>query len=377
MNRIYKKSFVLIIFLVLCFGRVFTLSFEVMDKIQDELFESAESGDLETLKKLIEKGDGFYPNATDCDGNTLLHIAAGYGHKEMAEFLVKIGAALDVRNSLDETPLQTFFGDDNKDRIEIINFLISGGADVFVNNGDGDTVLHVLAKSFYSEHIREAINNFIKKGVAVNDQNCLGKTALHYAFGYCNEEAAAALIENGADIKIKDNQGAMPVETMWLIYPDEEPDTKLICKSIFLRWKKVFGMLLDRGMGNVKLIDKHGNTTLHYAAEANFKEIIGFLINSGVDVNSKNKDGNTPLLSAVRAGNSGFVEELLKYGSSSVDVKDVFLETPLGVVNSKIKKVASEVTSPDSGYCGKRFLKELRHDLEKIRKLLIDYGAKE
>ncbi|MBI2792426.1 MAG: ankyrin repeat domain-containing protein [Gammaproteobacteria bacterium] len=51
-------------------------------------------GDLGQVKKLISSG--YKVNQTDLFGSTPLHIAAMYGHKEIAEYLISRGASIDA-----------------------------------------------------------------------------------------------------------------------------------------------------------------------------------------------------------------------------------------------------------------------------------------
>merc|ERR1719479_78382 len=45
------------------------------------------------------------PYAVDSNGNSGLHYAAGYGRKELLEYLLKVGAAVSQANSQGQTPL--------------------------------------------------------------------------------------------------------------------------------------------------------------------------------------------------------------------------------------------------------------------------------
>ncbi len=55
---------------------------------------AARSGDLNEVKKLINAG--YKVNKTDIFGSTPLHMAAMYGHKEVAEYLILKGATLNA-----------------------------------------------------------------------------------------------------------------------------------------------------------------------------------------------------------------------------------------------------------------------------------------
>ena len=75
-------------------------------------------------------------------------------------------------------------------------------------------------------------------------------------------------------------------------------------------------LALKRGM-KYDLVDEDGNTPIHYAAECGTggAECIQLLVDSGGDVNARNKFGRTPIFSAVASENLAAVVELIKCGS--------------------------------------------------------------
>lgn len=66
------------------------------------VFNAASNGDLELLQTGVAAG--FDVDATDDDGWTLLHFAAGDGQREVVEWLLAKGARRDRRASTGGTP---------------------------------------------------------------------------------------------------------------------------------------------------------------------------------------------------------------------------------------------------------------------------------
>ena len=58
-----------------------------------------------------------------------------------------------------------------------------------------------------------------------------------------------------------------------------------------------------------------GETVLHFLAIENYTEAVRFLAQAGADVNTKNKFGDTPLISAAQLGHEEMVRILLQFGA--------------------------------------------------------------
>lgn len=86
-------------------------------------------------------------------------------------------------------------------------------------------------------------------------------------------------------------------------------------------------------IGNVQIAE--GGTLLHLATKRNFKAVVEKLLQlPGIDVNMRDRDGNTPLLLAVTLDNGELVELLLKHGANPNIVNNNG-KTPLSVTQSQ------------------------------------------
>ncbi|MDP6735717.1 MAG: ankyrin repeat domain-containing protein, partial [Nitrospinaceae bacterium] len=65
----------------------------------------AAKGDIEAVKQHLAAGTDV--NAKDWFENTPLHLAAEYGHKEIAELLIAKGADVNAKDDHGQTPLDT------------------------------------------------------------------------------------------------------------------------------------------------------------------------------------------------------------------------------------------------------------------------------
>lgn len=151
----------------------------------------------------------------------------------------------------------------------------------------------------------EVVKLILTQGVDVNLRNSVGETALHVAAFWGREEIAKLLLAYGADINAKNSDGEIP----------------LIVAARALNSKpRVVKLLLDAGseidvyaaclMGNKEkvcsLLKQHPDlvkirkgfreeTPLHAVALKGHSDLVELLLDSGLDINSKNNQGDTPL----------------------------------------------------------------------------------
>ena len=87
--------------------------------------------------------------------------------------------------------------------------------------------------------------------------------------------------------------------------------------------------------------EKYIISNLHQAVYDNDVEYVMFLIQSGSNVNSKNKFGYTPLHWAVESGNFGIIELLVSSGAD-ISVENIWGITPIQRAESKLDKTIYE-----------------------------------
>ena len=145
----------------------------------------------------------------------------------------------------------------------------------------------------------------------INWKTNKGQTPIHYASFSGNIKIIKLLIQNGADILIKTNNGfnVLHLATM---------GNKITSFFYFLEKYKI----------NINSKDVKDNTSLHLAAFFNSKKIFNYLLtNNKIDINAKNKEGFTPLHFAVISQNKSMVKKLLIKGANP-DIKNDKLFTP-------------------------------------------------
>jgi ankyrin repeat protein len=180
----------------------------------------AEEGLKLVLRVLLEKGE---PKA-DKFGSTLLHKASFAGHAAIVSFLLGRFTDPQVRSA-------ALFIASWRGHEPIVNQLLDIGVDLDSKNEDGQTALHwaVIASDMKSAlqtlnapGTRQRPKNrkvnigmvklLIDRGAKVNERNGVEQTPLHWAVVRGDLKAIELLLENGADLKAKDDEGADVIE---------------------------------------------------------------------------------------------------------------------------------------------------------------------
>lgn len=187
--------------------------------------------------------------------------------------------------------------------IEMIKLLISAGTDI--NHQDKRSAYTPLMSALNGCK-NDVAKILIEKGADINIKSNDGTTALILACG-CSEEIARQLLEKGADIKAVTDKG-MGVFTQ--------------CTGIGLSREAVSyefaEFLLEKGanIDETNTTDYYGGyTPLFWAVEDNNKELVSFLVNHGANVNARSNKGKTPLSIANEAGYKE-IAEILKSGGA-------------------------------------------------------------
>ncbi|XP_017764006.1 PREDICTED: eye-specific diacylglycerol kinase isoform X4 [Eufriesea mexicana] len=124
--------------------RLFSLSSEVhtfntrlLEKASDGILKAAKIGDLQALKELHEKGYSLL--SIDSSGQTALHMASRYGHKDIVRYLIAC-APPTILNMIDNDKGQTALHKAAQyKRRSICCMLVAGGASLIIKDRRGYT----------------------------------------------------------------------------------------------------------------------------------------------------------------------------------------------------------------------------------------------
>eukprot|EP00744_Colponema_vietnamica_P015068 GILI01021103.1.p1 GENE.GILI01021103.1~~GILI01021103.1.p1 ORF type:complete len:525 (-),score=38.02 GILI01021103.1:342-1790(-) len=303
----------------------------ISDDGDSAVHKATYANQLDTVDFLLTNGATI--NQRDSFGYMPLHWAAANGTVQTISYLIKNGADLNAASKRGSTPLMFAIRNYNEVGIEL---LLSCGANINARGTDGKTPMHVAAA--YG-HVR-MIQELSLRGASVDDLTISGMTPIHIAARHGEFEAVQALIDLGASVAVTPRYGETALHELFaplcleLYVPPGElyleptiPYSRLI-DDLDGNVKRIVQKLLDSGVGlNVPNI---GNRETEFHVMANITEgvledktrifIAKSLAAEGVDTESRDKDGLTPLLKAATKASSLSINVLLRAGASPAAV---------------------------------------------------------
>ncbi len=250
---------------------------------QKQLITAARLGDVETIRTLLDRGDGI-----DCElkyGSSALMIAASRGNEEVVRLLAEHGAKVNRRNKFGATALLEAC---EKGHLGVIRALVELGADINMPHNNGSTVL----LSATARRDIKVIRVLLELGADPDVLNFDGWNARRWA----ESDANPALMElfgiSKKDAKEKSaaqDQSESPEGAAREGVPEN--------KTTVVTVNDAFWIALMR------------------AASVGDVEAVRRLAEEGVEVNGQSPNGTTPLIAAVKNGQAEAVFELLELGA--------------------------------------------------------------
>uniref|UniRef100_A0A8C7DZ59 Poly [ADP-ribose] polymerase n=1 Tax=Naja naja TaxID=35670 RepID=A0A8C7DZ59_NAJNA len=261
-----------------------------------ELFEACRNGDVERVKRLVRPEN---VNGRDTAGrkSSPLHFAAGFGRRDVVDYLLQSGANVHARDDGGLIPLHNAcsFG-----HAEVVNLLLRHGADPNARDNWNYTPLHEAA---------------IKGKIDV----CI------------------VLLQHGADPSIRNTDGRTALDladpSAKGVLTGEYKKDELLESARSGNEEKLMALLTPLNV-NCHASDGRKSTPLHLAAGYNRVKIVQLLLQHGADVHAKDKGDLVPLHNACSYGHYEVTELLVKHGAC-VNAMDLWQFTPLHEAASK------------------------------------------
>lgn len=159
----------------------------------------------------------------------------------------------------------------------------------------------------------------------INFKSNSGYTALHYASYRGNNDVISLLIDNGACIDIKNDEG---LNVLHLAAQGNRTASLIF----FIEKYKLEFMMTD----NI------GSTPYHWASYVGAEESLMYLLTLNPDINKQDLEGLTPLHLAVTSERTKIIKKLI-YAGADKTIKDKHNRTPLDLAIEKKKNNIAEL----------------------------------
>ena len=272
-------------------------------------------------------------HSRDSAGRTPLHIAVTeQAPAEIIQYILSLGADVNAHDKNGNTALHTAAAGNFKQNGEI---LLAAGADVFSPNVAGESVLHIALTRL------EGREDWILNSDIIKSADGAGNTPLHFAAQWNLVSVIPQILEKGGDINARNSSGETPLFNAAradspemiaaLLSANHGPAADLNARNFLgdsvlysgIRWhaRNSVSMLIDTDVrtNNRRLLNAKnlaGRTVMHEAAASGDSELLRMVLQAGADVNAADETGATPLMDAVNADNFTAVEMLLAYHAS-------------------------------------------------------------
>ena len=296
-------------------------------QIPEDLFAIYETG---TLQEISERD--FNVNDT-LNTTTPLMRAAKRNNADVVNFLISKGADVNAKNKKGWTALLFAASHNTSD---VVKLLLDNGADINAKNKDGNNAIICALEHAPRENVSSVVNVLVRYGADKNAVSKNGRKAINYiknalsdndfiklcAKGNIKEIDSA--LKNGANINAlsKDNSTAL----MWAArFNNSDVVNYLINKGANINSENLKGRTaFDFASVNENLTDSDALLTLKYKTDKEFLKLcksapldeIKNAINNGSNVNSKSKDNSTALMFAARFNSEDVVKFLIENGAN-------------------------------------------------------------
>lgn len=218
MNKVYKKYFTLKIAARTCLGFFIALNFINICAYSDAennniyLFRAAKRGDINWVKKLVEK-KGANPNYVTSSGKTVLIKAVTKNRDKVTAYLLGLKDKNEIKlvkvDYLDNNGQTALHKAAKNNNLEITKMLLGAGAIKDKQDRWGNSPIHIAIKQGYFDIVKE----LVLQGADLNIKNNDGDTPLHLASKNNYKSIAELIISGGKiDIRAKNVNGKTPLQ---------------------------------------------------------------------------------------------------------------------------------------------------------------------
>lgn len=252
---------------------------------------AARSGNVDLLKKLLDRGVKYTDNAM------LMAVQGGRGTNNSVAFFQALGG-LGIKptavNAAGENALHLLAR--KAGQMEAIQYFLSKGVNIDKADNEGNTPLMNAAAANRDMQI---LSFFVNGSKQLNAANKKGVTALAQAIRGNSVEAVNLLLDKGASKDVKDASGNNLAYYLLQSYTAQRAD----------EFSQKVNILKAKGVA-LRATQEGGNTLYHLAVMKQDVALLQQLSSLNIDVNTKNKEGLTALHKAAMVSKD---DAMLKY----------------------------------------------------------------
>jgi ankyrin repeat protein len=271
-------------------------------------------GRADVVSWFLSKGADVHKK--DSSGATLLHTAVDHGHIGIAGLLLDHGADVNAADSKGLAPMHLV----PADRSDLLALLVASGSQVDIKDCNGNSALMLAVLQGQAERVKTYLHNgadvdaaeSISTSIVVNDAVL---PPILVAIHEKHNSALKVLVEHGADLRPRFTKRGRTLLHFAVKTHNHEAVRCLLLAKV-----------------DIEARNKEGETALHEVAMkgdvAHSDTLLQLLLKAGAKIEAKDRIGFTALHEAARAGALKVVQGLLSAGAD-VATRSNRLRTPL------------------------------------------------
>ncbi|XP_046550136.1 serine/threonine-protein phosphatase 6 regulatory ankyrin repeat subunit B-like [Haliotis rubra] len=296
------------------------------------LLQTVYCGHRDVLKFLVSNGAKL--SHVDDYGENILHWACRGGHVGVVkDILTQYSVDINSRENHGETPLMKAASGGHRN---VLEFLVRLGANISCVDDDGDNILHHASVGGHAKTVQHILSQDI---MDINSRGKYRRTPLMGAAYYGHRKVVDLLVSKGGLTQLVDDYGynilhlaasggqvemAKHILTQNIVDINSRTNTGAtpLMKAAYKGHKDVFGFLVNK-RANVSHVDDDGDNILHHASIGGHADMVQHVISEGlVDINSRGKYRRTPLMRATYFGHRKVFDLLVSEGGLTQLVDD-------------------------------------------------------
>ncbi|XP_048239007.1 uncharacterized protein LOC124117623 [Haliotis rufescens] len=281
------------------------------------VMNAAWSGKKDVLDFLVSKGADI--TLTDYDNDNIFHLACEGGNKPIVEYLLP-KTDINTRGNKGLTPVMTAAWSGKKD---VLDFLVSKGADITLTDYDNDNILHLAC-----EGGNKPIVEYLLPKTDINTRGNNGRTPVMTSAWSGKKDVFDFLVSKGADITLTDYDndnilhlacegGNKPLVEYLLPKTDINKRGNMgrtpVMNAAWRGKNDVFDFLVSKG-ADMTLTDDCNDSILLLACEGGNKPLVEYLLPK-TDINKRGNMGRTPVMNAAWRGKKDVFDFLVSKGA--------------------------------------------------------------